>query len=238
MTAEDAERNFEYVELGMRDPSAEARSGLALGLKDTYFDGLETIILDWFTTEPDQDVRHSLLDHMIKQSPSCATYEVMVLEIYEKEPVGSSLRKRMEAAAAGMALYGKFKAMDESLDLFKGVTLVTNKTFNISGNIQGGAVSIGGNAENSGPVSLHYNQQTVAAIQSELSRLERELHEVAIDREIQKALLDQVQAAKANPSPDNLSKLTSAICHVGEVVLAGSTIWEVGHIIARLAGLG
>ncbi len=66
MTPEDAERNFEYLELGMRDPVAEARAGLAIGLKDTFFDGLEALVLDWFTGEHDAEVRQHLLDHMIK----------------------------------------------------------------------------------------------------------------------------------------------------------------------------
>ena len=48
MTPEDAERNFEYIELGSRDANAEARMGLAVGLKATYFDGLEALVLDWF----------------------------------------------------------------------------------------------------------------------------------------------------------------------------------------------
>ena len=45
MTPEDAESNFEFVELGTNDPAAEARAGLALGLRDTYFDGLEALVL-------------------------------------------------------------------------------------------------------------------------------------------------------------------------------------------------
>jgi hypothetical protein len=122
LTPEDAERYFEYVELGTRDPAVEARAGLALGLRDTYFNGIEVLVLDWFTSESDLEVSHYLLDHMVKQASNCPNYEEMVLDVYEKEPTGSSLRERMEAAAAGTVLYGKFKRMDGSLDLFRGVT--------------------------------------------------------------------------------------------------------------------
>ena len=240
MTAEDAERNFEYIELGTRDPSAEARSGLALGLKATYFDGLDALVLDWFTAEPEADVRQHLIDHMIRQAESSASYEVMALEIYEKEPVGSSLRRRMEAVAAGTALYAKFKQRDGTLDLFRGATFVTNKTtnYNISGTIQGGAVSVGGDATNLAPTNIQYSAQTITAIQSELSNLERQLHESKLDTELKQRLLTQVQEAKVSPSPQNLSKVLSTIRSAGEVVLAGTAIWEIGHVIAKLAGLG
>lgn len=134
MSAEDAERNFEYVELGSRDPTAEARAGLAFGLKETYFDGLEALVIDWFIGEPDPEVRQHLMDHMIRQSKDCPSYETLALEIYEKEPTGSALRKRMEATAAGTELYAKMKQADRSDDLFGGIT-VTKNTYNISGGI-------------------------------------------------------------------------------------------------------
>jgi hypothetical protein len=195
MSPEDAEAYFEYIELGTRDPAIEARSGLALGLRDTYFDGLEALVLDWFTSEPDQEVSQYLLDHMVKQASDCLSYEAMALEVYEKEPAGSSLRQRMEAAAAGTTLYGTFKRIDGSLDLFRGVTFVTSNTFNVSGGIQGGAVSLGGNATNLAPTTIHYNPQTIEAIQSELSRLESEFHQAELDASLKQEMLSLIQAA-------------------------------------------
>jgi hypothetical protein len=238
MTPEDAERNFEYLELGMRDPVAEARAGLAIGLRDTFFDGLEALVLDWFTGEHDAEVRQHLLDHMIKQASDCPSYEAMALEIYEKEPLASSLRQRMEVTAAGTHIYGKFKRMDGTSDLFRGATIVTNKTYNISGGIQGGAVSVGGDATNVGPTTFHYNSQTVESIKLELSKLELELHQANVDSALKREMLELVQAAKADPTPDKISKVTTAIRQAGEVVLASTAIWEIGHVIAKLAGFG
>jgi hypothetical protein len=86
-------------------------------------------------------------------------------------------------------------------------------------------------------VSFHYNPQTIVAIQSELSKLERELHEAQIDADLKQKLLIYVQDAKADPSPEKLSKTIGFIRQAGEVVLAGSAIWEIGHVIAKLAGL-
>jgi hypothetical protein len=206
MTPEDAERHFEYLQLGTSDPDPEARTGLAIGLKETYFDGLEALVLDWFTSEADGDVRQHLLDHMIRQTDNCASYDSMALEIYEKEPRNSSLRQRMEAVAAGTSLFGRFKRADEPGDLFRSpATVIHNNTINVKGNLQGGAISLGGNAQNLGATSTHYNPQTVQLIQSELSKAERELHTLGIDLPTRREALKALEAAKSVEWPEGLS---------------------------------
>jgi hypothetical protein len=199
---------------------------------------LEALVIDWFINEPDSEVSQHLLDHMIRQSEDCASYSALVLEIYEKEPTGSSLRKRMETTAAGTILYSRLRQIDRSDDLFGGVTNVTNNTFNIKGGVQGGAVSLGGEATNVGSTAIHYNPQTVEAIQSQLSKLEKELHASSIEPQLKENILRDVQAAKADPTPDKISKVTSAVRLAGEVVLGSTAIWEIGHVLAQLAGLG
>lgn len=239
MTPEDAERNYEYIEFGSRDSSVEARTGLALGLKDTYFDGLEALVLDWFISEPDGEVRQYLMDHIVRQAPNCPSYEGMAIEIYEKEPAGSNLRKRMEATAAGSAMYAKLKRTALTGDLFElGGINMTKNVVNISGGMHGGAVSAGGDAVNSNQSIVHYNSQTIEAIQSELSKLEVQVHNSTLDSSLKAELIGQIAAAKTDPAPEKLTKLIARIKTAGEVVLAGTTIWEVAHVLAKLAGLG
>jgi hypothetical protein len=241
MIPEDAERNFEYLELGSRDPCAESRIGLAVGLKDTYFDGLDAFVLDWFTSDPDSDVRNYLLDHMIRQASHSPGYEAMAIELYEKEPSGSTLRERMEASAAGTAIYAKFKQVDRSTDLFKGMK-VTKNTFHITGGIQGGAVSLGGNAANEGSVKNHYNAQTTEQLLRELSKAERELHGMGIGPELKSDALGEVQAAKADPSPDKVDRALKALGKVetaaSKTAGIGTAIGTIINTIAKLAGLG
>lgn len=241
MTPEDAERNFEYLELGSRDPSAEARTGLAVGLRDTYFDGLDAFMLDWFTSEPDADVRSYLIDHMIRQAVQSPNCQEMVVDLYEKEPPGSALRERMEATAAGTAMYAKFKQVDQSADLFKGMS-VTNNTYNISGGIQGGAISVGGTASNDGAVSVHYAPRTVEEIQRELSKAERELHQIGVGEDIKKEALEAVEAAKAETSPAKVDRAIKALERVetvaGKAAAIGTSIGTIASAIGKLAGLG
>jgi hypothetical protein len=239
MTPEDAERNFEYLELGMRDPEPEARTGLALGLRNTFFDGLDALLLDWFTSEADAEVRQYLLDHMIKNFGESASYETMALEIYEKEPEGSFLRRRMEASASGSELYAKFKRMDLSFDLFRGaVAVTTNNTFNVSGGIQGGAVSLGGDATNLSPSSIHYNPQTIEALRSELSTAERELHQLLLPPDVKEKALTLITDAKADPSPSKIAKaigvLKEADSVASKVVSTGTSLVTIGTAIAKI----
>lgn len=75
MNPSDAERLHEYIVLGVNDPDSEAKVGLASGLKDTFFDGLQTTVIDWFVSEGDVDVSLHLIDHMVRQSRYCGAYK-------------------------------------------------------------------------------------------------------------------------------------------------------------------
>lgn len=243
MNAEDDEPYVDYIQLGMQDPIVEARAGLALGLRDTYFDGLDTLVLDWFTTEHDPDVNEHLIEHMIRNVDQNPSYREMVLEIYEKEAPGSTLRRRMEVSASGTELFGTLMqiSMSGGGDLFRGATIdMTKTTYNI-GNIQGGAVAVGGNAQNAGSVQIHYSPQTIEAIQSELSKAERELHGSSIDPDLKKQALQDVQAAKADPTPDKIAKVVSMLDRVQTTIAktagAITAFGTIGHAIAKLAGL-
>lgn len=239
MHNDDAKENIEYIQLGMSDSDLDARLGLAIGLKDTFFDGLEALVLDWYLGEADEEVRQSILDHLIKQSAHCDNYSSMVLEIYEKESRESQLRRRMEINASGLPLYAKFKKIDfdNTGDLFGGLTSVTNN-FNFNGGIQAGAVSVGGNAQNIGPTSIHYNPQTIEAIRSELSKAERELHTLDVNEEEKSRALKTVESAKNDPSKDNVSNAIDALGKVESIATkalgAGTAIGGIVDALSKL----
>lgn len=93
----------------------------------------------------------------------------------------------------------------------------TTNNFHFTGGIQGGAVSLGGNAENKGNVSLQIQSQSMEAIQSELAKVERELHSSSIDDNLKKEALDHVADAKIDPSPDKISRAVSTLSKVEEL---------------------
>jgi hypothetical protein len=64
------------------------------------------------------------------------------------------------------------------------------------------------------------------------------LYRAQIDARLKQEVLKYVEAAKADPTPDKISKVTTAIRHAGEIVLAGTAVWEIGQALVHLAGLG
>ena len=118
---------------------------------------------------------------------------------------------------------------------------MTNNTFNVSGGIQGGAVSLGGDATNLSPTSIHYNPQTIEALKTELSKAERQLHELPIPDEAKGKALQAITDAKADPSPAKITKaievLSEAESALTKVIGVGSGLTTIGLAIAKLIGL-
>jgi hypothetical protein len=146
----EAKKRLDLIRVGMEDRNVDARLGLARGLGGTFFDGLEPLVMHWYTTEEDTDTSQYILDHIARHSERCPNYAAMALEIYEKEPSQSSLRMRLNGVTAGTPMFAKFQLIEHNGtgDLFRGVPSVTNN-YNIQGNVQGGAVSIGGGRKKS-----------------------------------------------------------------------------------------
>jgi nucleoside phosphorylase len=120
--AQTAQDNYEFLVLGSEDDSAEARAGLAGGLRDIYFDGLETLILDWFDEEQVEQVKQRLLEHMARNAAHVSAYASPVLRAYEAADASSLTRARLEAAARDTPLYVAMKRIEydaEGRDLFR-----------------------------------------------------------------------------------------------------------------------
>ena len=117
-----AQDNYEFLVRGSEDPDAEARAGLATGLRGVYFDGLETLILDWFNDEKVDRVKQRLLEHMARNADNCSPYAAPALRAYEAADSGSLTRARLEAAARHTSLYPAMKRVEydaEGRDLFQ-----------------------------------------------------------------------------------------------------------------------
>jgi hypothetical protein len=237
-----AAANNHYIAFGAGDPEREPRFGLASGLRDSYFDGVDPIVNDWFFKEGEADVRDALLDHMIRQSEQCPAYASLAREIYQT--AAAPARHRMEAHAAGLALYGEFKRLSfsDGDGLFGGL-LVTNNNF--YGNISAGAFSGSGDAKTTHSTINHYNEETKAGIQAELAKVLAEVHQLAIDETVRAEAVAATRTAQADPTPDNLRKVLAFLEKVDAIAgkgaaVAGKVSVLAGYIatIGRLCGLG
>jgi hypothetical protein len=244
LSARDVKDSFEYITMGARELDIDARSGLAVGLGRTHIDGIEPIVLDWFGSEEDQEIRYRLLDHMVRHAEEVPSYRSTSLEIYKAETTGANLRQRMEAAAAGTSLYGTFKryAITGDGDLFdgqshyRGVTFVTNNNNNITiaGSVVGSAISQGGDAN-----TTYYDQKTIHIVQAELAKAEREIHGAEIDEKLKTELLALIAAGSNSPTPEKLSPIVAGLKKVAGILGAtGKAATGITAIVAALAKLG
>lgn len=153
-----AQYHREYISLGANDNSAKARAGLAAGLRNTYFEGLDGIVLDWLDGEADEAIHDLLRDHMVAQAQRVPAYHAKVMTEYGLLAAGSLARARMEAVAEGTVTYGDFKRLalkGENLSLFGenpipfGGNIVNINANNLSiGVLSGGDSNVQGNVNN------------------------------------------------------------------------------------------
>lgn len=243
MDITNIDRHLEYILLGMKDRNSGARLGLAVGLKDSFSEILVIPVLEWFIRETDTDVRQSIIDHMIRQAHRAEAYKEYVIDAFEREGQGSIARDRMLVVAAGSMMHSTLSQIQYNggSDLLSGVRIVSqNTTYNI-GNLQGGAVSLGGDATNSGTSANTYNAETRQLIQSRLQEAEHAVRASVADEGSKKEALRDIEAAQKNPTKDNIVKAVSTMEKVELLAVrtlgAGTALAEIVHLIARAAGL-
>jgi hypothetical protein len=232
--SEDATRkHLDLIEHGSKDDSVEARSGLALGLKDTFFDKLAMVVLIWLTAERDPQVRQNLLDHVITHSSRSTVYADHAVDAYLR--ASDSERERMRGTAVRTQLFPTFRQIDYRAE---GDLFVTNNTFNFT-NSQVGALAGSGTATNSGQF-VQYQQQTVELLRGELARAETTIEGLAIPEADKREIASAIADAKADPNSGTLARVTSlltkAVGLVTAVAGAEGTLNQIIQGISKLAG--
>jgi len=119
--AASAKKNHDLLVQGSEDKSVEARNGLAIGFRHTFFDSVEELILDWFPDEEAESVRQRLLEHMATQADRCLLYEKPVLQTFRDAATNSLTRSRLASAARDTKLFNAMRMIAhdaEGDDLF------------------------------------------------------------------------------------------------------------------------
>ncbi len=210
----------EVVVEGSQDFDAEARMNLARGLQSTWYDGLETVTSPWWHGENEAEIREELLDHMVRQSTECSEYRRLTLEQFEASLPYDPLAKRMLAAAAGTSTYAELKRLEikGSGDLFDftpdshgGPLSVTNNTTYNIGSVQGGAVSLGGDASQQGDANNALTGDQTVQLKAELSNLASELGALPNQSQELKDAIALVKEAAEKPEAPRLAKVKEAL---------------------------
>lgn len=225
----------EIIQQSSQDPSTEARLGGAIGLRDTYYDGLDEVASEWYLQEEDDDVRSYVLDHIVRQSEKSLAYHRLAKDVFSSKEDGFSTRQRMEVAAAGTSLYKEFKLIQHQEDegLFSEGRFVVNNTFNNFGNIQG-QVSQSGDSKIDGDQT---NQSILGKrdkIRGLLADSKNALLELPIAAPLKIELKDSISLLEEKPDSDNVGRLVKILqqAQKGVAAVAGTA-----EAAAKLAGI-
>lgn len=110
----DPRQRQELILRGADLSSIEAREGLAKGVKDIVYDGLDTATLPWFETEESERVKLLLAEHFARHADDMPSYRDKALEIAEE---GGRLRDQVLLGAEGTRLYGEIRSTDTQMPL-------------------------------------------------------------------------------------------------------------------------
>jgi hypothetical protein len=88
-----------------RDDHPPAREGLALGLDSVRLRDMLDFVLDWLSDESAEEVEHTVLEQIAKQSDTSPDFAHIVFERFRNEPFDSSLGQRLIVATQGLPIY-------------------------------------------------------------------------------------------------------------------------------------
>ncbi|WP_375571684.1 hypothetical protein ABWH92_02020 [Ahrensia marina] len=237
---DDALRH-EVITEGAVDVEPEARLNLARGIKARFYDGIEEVTCGWFLDEPNAEVGEEVLVHMVRQSARCGEYRRLALEVFEAEHPNSELRRRMFEAARGQRIYAEMKRLEikGDGDLFEALTLERNGDIQVTNNynigvIQGGAVSLGGDAKSEGNITNSLTGNQIPQFKVDLHNLASELKALPSQTSELSDLVKLIEDTAENPSEEKRSALRRS----WDTITSGTEgLAKFGGDITKIAGI-
>ncbi|MFN8684258.1 hypothetical protein ACDP63_24615 [Paracoccus sp. P2] len=248
-----AERSYSelqhlLIEVGSRDSDPEARMGCAIGLRDTWYDGIEPIVCDWLLSEEEQEIQRYLLDHLVRQAPKSTSYASLTIELFENFQNDTEARQVMMIAASGGPLFRDLKLIelkeDQGFLYSKGQSMGTtnnNITINNHGSMGQTSISGSGSAASDGKVQ--------AQVQAGVPEIIRSIRELLVDmpkqQTIDQELAVELEQAEADPSPGRLQRLVALLERLkggleaaGDSLEAATALGGKIALLALAAGIG
>ena len=173
-----AVRHYDAIVGATESTFPEVREGVAIGLRELYYDSLDVTVADWFLDERDSVVRDRLLEHMATHVTKSSAYRDEVMKAYREAANGSVLRSRLEAANRDDAVALEMRRIALQMndpDLFASMMGPTmNSTQNFHGNVNAGGISNSG-VGNAGTVQIMSTAEAQARAMPVLEELRQAL---------------------------------------------------------------
>lgn len=221
--------HYDAIVEGSMSSHVEVREGVATGIRDIYYDSLDTTVSDWFMEENDPIVLDRLLEHMAAHGGRSSFYREEVLRSYRQAATRSVLRSRLEAANRdpGISLEMRRIALQTGdPDLFASVvgpTMTNTQHFNAT--VNAGGISNSGTG-NTGHVQIISASEAQARALPILAELRQDLGGVGDGKdvaEVGKATNEAIEkptkgtVARVVSSLKSLKEGSEAIAGIGSI---------------------
>ena len=205
-----AETNYDFIVEGSESEHSSVREGLAMGLRDIFYDSLDALVIDWSLGEEELSIREKLWEHMAVHAAQSAGYREEAEKAYRSSSSNSPLRARLEAACKDQGLSMTFKRIALQTgepDLFTQIAgvHVTNNNQTFEGPVQAAAISNAGPG-NTGTITIGQQQQAITMADAELKNLLSELKKQP-DSEEKAKVTSAVQEAIKAPNKTTVGKV-------------------------------
>jgi hypothetical protein len=231
--------HLEYIALGSQDESDEAREGLAIGLRNVFFDGLEETTFEWLPDEPIGRIRDRLLEHMAASAERCPAYLTPVLDLYRASDRAAQIR--LEGAAQGTSTYRELRrialATEQTslkLNIPDGVTTMVVQNINTGGGNIGVVSGEGTVVAQSVQAVSHMNDgDTLKPLLADLMKF---IEANVRDQEQQRIGAEAVKAVAVNPSKSKLQTVLGWLKALGEGSgYLATTSHSIGDLIQQVS---
>jgi hypothetical protein len=224
-------KNLDMVQRAGRDDSDEVRHESAIELRNSFVNDLGNYVKDWYFSEPHIPARDALIEHMAAQAYRSDEYLELVSVMYEREPFGSQLRTRLEAAAAGTSCYQQLRrisAKQEIPTLFAGHQIlggngVTNINNNFGTGNSFGALAIGGGAISADTISAVNSVQNSTA-KEVLESVMSFINGVGLNAQQKAEAEGLLREAAKSPSKTTFQKLAGYLTSLGTAASAADSL--------------
>jgi hypothetical protein len=169
--------HYDTIVGGSESDFSEVREGVAIGLREIYYDSLDVTVADWFTEEANSDVRDRLLEHMATHITKSTAYRDEVMKAYRDAASGSVMRSRLEAANRDEAIALEMRRIAFQMndpDLFASMMRPHVSNQNFYGVVNAGGISNSG-VGNTGHVQVISVAEAQAKVVPLLQQLQQAL---------------------------------------------------------------
>lgn len=225
-----AAAHYELITDASQSVHAEVREGVAIGIREVFYDSIDTMVRDWFIDETDAAIKEHLLEHMAAYSASSSFYREEVLAAYRAAAPASIARSRLEAAnrdeEVSLAMR-KLALQTGDPDLFASMVapVTNNQTFTGQMNV-GGISNLG--PGNIGPVQFMTGAEAQTKAASALDELRRGLSDRSTPAVAE--TLKAVTEASEAPTKGKVARVVELLKGLKD---GGEAVVGIGDLVGR-----